>query len=264
MSEAFNLPRIPSAEPSVSYIDFASTPLAKWYSGSYALIVDNFFSHEECKNLIALAESTETDDGKGWQPAKLNIGPLPTDQILDTRYRYNDRILRFDHDVASQIYDRVLPLVEKDIGTITNGSRWGRIVSGGNSEQVQGTWNLVGLNERLSFLRYGPGHFFKDHLDGRLDLPDGRKSRVTIQIYLNGSDTGILEGGATRFCGPGYWNPKDLGGDVQFQPKILDVEPKTGRALIFQQRGLYHSGETVHRGLKYTVRTDFMFEQIHT
>ncbi|KAJ3855351.1 hypothetical protein EV368DRAFT_79761 [Lentinula lateritia] len=183
MSEAFNLPRIPSAGPSVFYIDFASTPLAKWYSGSYALIVDNLFSQEECKNLIALAESTETDDGKSWQPAKLNSGPLPTDQILDTRYRYNDRILRFDHDVAGQIYDRVLPFVEKDIGT----------------------WNLVGLNERLSFLRYGPGHFFKDHLDGRLDLPDGRKSRVTIQIYLNGSDTGILEGGATRFCGPGYW-----------------------------------------------------------
>ncbi|KAJ4000203.1 hypothetical protein F5050DRAFT_1563437 [Lentinula boryana] len=249
MSATFDLPKIPSTRPSVSYIDFATTPLAKWYSGSYALVVDNLFSPQECENLIALAESTESEDGKGWQPAKIQGGPLPTDQILDTRYRYNDRILRFDHDAAKAIYERVLPIVENDIGTIKEGSDWGRIVGGGSRNQVRGTWNLVGLNERLSFLRYGPGHFFKEHLDGRLDLPDGRKSRVTIQIYLNGSDTATLKGGATRFY---------------FQPKFLDVVPKTGSALIFQQRGLYHSGETVQEGLKYTMRTDFMFEQIFT
>jgi len=79
-------------------------------------------------------------------------------------------------------------------------------------------------------------------------------SRVTIQIYLNGSDSDILEGGATRF-----WSP---GGSNGEKPKFLDVVPKTGRALIFQQRGLLHSGETVHKGLKYTLRTDFMFEQV--
>ncbi|KAJ3739796.1 hypothetical protein DFH05DRAFT_1512844 [Lentinula detonsa] len=262
MSATFNLPQVPSTRPSVSYIDFASTPLAKWYSGSYALVVDNLFSPQECEDLIALAESTESEDGKGWQPAKIQGGPSPTDQILNTRYRHNDRILRFDHDAAKEIYERVLPIVENDIGTIKEGSKWGRIVGGGNGDQVRGTWNLVGLNERLSFLRYGPGHFFKEHFDGRLDLPDGRKSRVTIQIYLNGSDTATLEGGATRFWDPGYWDPK--GAIVDFQPKFLDVVPKTGSALIFQQRGLYHSGETVQEGLKYTMRTDFMFEQIFT
>ncbi|KAJ4470932.1 hypothetical protein J3R30DRAFT_3300074 [Lentinula aciculospora] len=252
------LPKCPSTEPSVSYIDFALTPLAKWYTGSYAIVVDNLFSYEECEDLIALAESTEFEDGKGWQPAKIQRGPLPTDQILDTRYRYNDRILRFDHDSAKKIYERVLPFVEKDIGTIKEGSKWSGIVGGGNGDKVRGTWNLIGLNERLSFLRCGPGHFFKEHLDGRLDLPDGRKSRVTIQIYLNGSDTDILEGGATRFWDPGYWGPKDL------EPQFMDVVPKRGSALIFQQRGLYHSGETIQAGLKYTMRTDFMFEQTFT
>ncbi|KAJ3774355.1 hypothetical protein FB446DRAFT_639973 [Lentinula raphanica] len=258
----FTITQSSLTKPSVAYIDFASTPLAKWYSGDYALVVDNLLTPEECENLITLAESTESEDGKGWQPAKLQRGPVLGDQVLDTSYRFNDRILRFDHDAARQIYERVLPVVEKDIGVIQQGSRWGRIVgedSGGI--RVQGTWKLVGLNERLSFLRYGPGHFFKEHFDGRLDLPDGRKSRVTIQVYLNGSDTSTLEGGATRFYEPGYWKPKGLDTKIEFQPRCVDVAPKTGRALIFQQKGLYHSGEMVNKGLKYTMRTDFMFEQ---
>ncbi|KAE9401967.1 hypothetical protein BT96DRAFT_879973 [Gymnopus androsaceus JB14] len=240
--------------PSVSYVDFASTPLAKWYSGSYALVIDNLFSPEECAELIALGESTVSDDGQGWQPAKISVGPLMTDQILDTSYRFNHRILRFDHDEARKIYEKVLPFVEKDIGTITWDSKWSGIVDGGRFQRrnALGTWKLIGLNERLSFLRYGPGHFFKEHMDGQLELPDGRKSRVTIQIYLNGSDSDVIEGGATRFWDPSFSSHDD---------KFLDVMPKMGRALIFQQRGLCHSGETVQKGLKYTMRTDFMFER---
>ncbi|KIK71536.1 hypothetical protein GYMLUDRAFT_33742 [Collybiopsis luxurians FD-317 M1] len=270
-STTFNLPPTPPPEitPSVSYIDFASTPLKK-FAGFYALIIDNLFSPEECQNLISLAESTTDssllqygiEGGAGWQPAKIQVGILPTDQELDTSYRYNDRILRFDHNAAGKIFERVKPFVEKDIGTVTQGSTWGGVVGAGN--RVRGTWNLVGLNERLSFLRYGPGHFFKEHYDGRLELPDGRKSRVTIQVYLNGSSSGsdVIEGGATRFYSSNYWNPrKSSRKGVESEPEYLDVEPRTGRVLIFQQRGLLHSGEPVLKGLKYAMRTDFMFEQ---
>lgn len=102
----------------------------------------------------------------------------------------------------------------------------------------------IRVNERLSFLNYGPGHYFKPHCDGQLQLPDGRMSRVTLQIYLNEEG---LSGGATRiFGGKGY----------------LDIEPKIGRVLIFQQRAVYHSGEAVVRGAKYALRSDFMFKQV--
>lgn len=40
----------------------------------------------------------------------------------------------------------------------------------------------------------------------------------------------------------------------------VDVEPRSGRALIFEQCGLAHSGERVIEGVKLTVRTDLMFE----
>jgi len=128
------------------------------------------------------------------------------------------------------------------------------------------------VNPRLSFLRYGPGHYFKPHCDGLNDLvcKDGtiNKSFVTLHLYLNGSDTIFntedssrpkfvklseddshlpLKGGATRF-----WTPD--------KKRFLDVAPRVGRVLVFQQRMLVHSGEEVTQGVKYTVRSDFMYE----
>jgi len=41
----------------------------------------------------------------------------------------------------------------------------------------------------------------------------------------------------------------------------LDIEPKLGRVLIFQQRDLLHSGADVMGGLKYTLRTDLMYKK---
>ena len=40
----------------------------------------------------------------------------------------------------------------------------------------------------------------------------------------------------------------------------LDVDPKIGRVLIFQHRRLIHSGDEVSAGIKYTMRSDVMFE----
>ena len=54
-----------------------------------------------------------------------------------------------------------------------------------------GGYRAVGLNERLSFLRYDPGDYCKPHNDGnylRNDPNDpryGEVSMVTFQLYLN-------------------------------------------------------------------------------
>ena len=108
------------------------------------------------------------------------------------------------------------------------------------------------VNSRLSFLRYGPGHYFKPHCDGLNDIcVNGiqQKSFVTLHLYLNDVESDGLEGGATRF-----WSPD--------KKHWLDVHPKLGRVLVFQQRMLIHSGEEVTKGVKYTMRGDFMFKQV--
>jgi hypothetical protein len=39
----------------------------------------------------------------------------------------------------------------------------------------------------------------------------------------------------------------------------VDVVPKCGRVLMFQHRGLIHSGDDIVSGVKFTMRTDLMF-----
>ena len=76
----------------------------------------------------------------------------------------------------------------------------------------------------------------------------------TVHLYLNDSvaqagETADLVGGATSF----------LSNDGK---KKVDVDPKAGRVLVFQHRRLYHAGDDVIKGTKYTMRTDIMYEFI--
>lgn len=215
--------------------DWSSTPLAQDYNGCYLKVLDNFFTSEECAALIALAESDQE-----WKQAAVHYGLAAHQNFINTDYRNSERILRFDHEAAERIYQRLLPYVQ-ELVEIKAGDKWEGIIG----RTVSGTWKLVGLNERLSFLRYGPGHYFRGHCDGQLELPDGRKSRVTVQIYLG--EEGV-EGGATR-----------ISEDSKSQRRFVDIEPKKGRVLIFQQQGIFHSGEDVTKGVKYAIRSDFMF-----
>jgi hypothetical protein len=36
-----------------------------------------------------------------------------------------------------------------------------------------------------------------------------------------------------------------------------------GRVLVFEQADLLHSGEPVEKGVKISIRTDFMYELVH-
>ena len=96
---------------------------------------------------------------------------------------------------------------------------------------------MTRLNERMRFLKYGEGQYFRLHFDGSFRVPGGDEgSLYTLHLYLNrvGDDSkeGKLEGGATTF-------------HSDDESQDLDVEPKAGRVLIFQHRGLLHSGADV-------------------
>jgi hypothetical protein len=42
----------------------------------------------------------------------------------------------------------------------------------------------------------------------------------------------------------------------------LNVQPRMGSVLIFQQRFLLHSGDDVESGTKLTMRTDIMYAKV--
>ena len=96
------------------------------------------------------------------------------------------------------------------------------------------------LNERLSFLKYSPGEYFKAHEDGYYIRPDNSEmSYITVQIYLN--DVKEEDGGATTFIKDTY-----------------SVIPKVGRVLLFEHN-IEHEGSLLNNGLKYCIRTDVMY-----
>lgn len=91
------------------------------------------------------------------------------------------------------------------------------------------------------------------HMDGCFVTPDkSEQSCYTLHLYLNESDPtapeGPLKGGSTTFH------------SLRNYVDVYNVEPKIGRVLIFQHRGLLHSGEDVSSGIKFTMRTDLMYK----
>ena len=160
------------------------TPIP-FLGGQFGVILDNVFSEEECRQLIAATESVG-----GYEAALVNVGGGMQAQIPEVRN--NDRYMRDDPELAKQIWTRIQPYCPQ-------------------------TWKgypAVGLNERMRFLRYDPGQEFKEHCDGHYKRPNGKEmSFVTVQIYLNGGEHVI--GGCTRF----YARPNVLNNDFDVYPQ---------------------------------------------
>lgn len=110
---------------------------------------------------------------------------------------------------------------------------------------------------------------------GTYETDDGtQRSLYTLHLYLNDSVAGLnpdaekplidldLSHGNTAAKEPGDKQMLE-GGATTFHSRNmafrLDVHPKAGRVLIFQQKRLLHSGDDVVAGMKYTVRGDIMY-----
>lgn len=130
----FMFEHVPGVAPNLGFLDLSQTPIASDYPNCYFKVLDNIFTAQECASFIALAESDQT-----WQPALINTG---IGQELDLTYRNSGRILRFDHEGAAKIHQRLLPYVQ-ELVEIKPGDAWEGIV--GTPGRVRGTWKLLGF-----------------------------------------------------------------------------------------------------------------------
>lgn len=249
---------LPDTQPiTVTPIDFANSVLPE-YAPCYAVILDNVLSPSECSKLITLAEASVPNAQYGaesdpWQPALVNVGSGR--EVLHPKYRNSDRIIWDQQTIVDRLWQRIvaaegiadkLAVVENDFQIL------------GPSRKDTQRWEFLRVNERMRFLRYGAGQFFRPHCDGAYREPGEKpvKTIFTVHLYLNDSkqtvgDGAELEGGATSFLS-------------MDEERKMDVDPKAGRVLIFQHRKLYHSGDDVKAGLKYTMRTDIMYAMVDT
>ncbi|XP_048779615.1 uncharacterized protein LOC125683004 isoform X2 [Ostrea edulis] len=183
--------------------------------GKLAFVLYNVFTEEECKKYIKDSEK------RGYELALVNTG---RGSVKAPDVRNNSRNMWDSKEEANKILQRI-------------------------KDYLPETWKrrkLVELNERLRFLRYDPGEYFKPHLDGYYMRENGDKSYITVQIYLNEE----FEGGSTTFL-------KSYGCEDGGE----EVVPRTGSVLIFQH-DILHEGSKLIKGRKYAIRTDVMYEAL--
>lgn len=202
-------------------------PLAKGVPKA-CFVLKGVLSSAECEALIKQSETT------GYDAALINTSG---GQVMDTSVRNSGRVIMDDATTARDWFSRIASHLPSSIGDR----------------------KLVGLNERLRYLRYHPGQYFAPHQDGSYARPDRTESSLlTLMLYLNTSETARLaagtrgatkaefDGGETNFLD---WRDEDI---------KVSVHPEVGDILIFDHR-LLHEGAEVTRGVKYAVRTDVMY-----
>ncbi|KAK7046545.1 P4Hc domain-containing protein [Favolaschia claudopus] len=221
-------------------VDFPALGLPR-YKDCYAIVVDNLYSRETLSAILAEAEQQE------WQIAQINSG---AEAYTIPDYRNGERIIHDSFPLSEMIFKELRPHLSEieEIEELT----WSP------SGKVMQKWRMVRLNERLRFLKYPKGGFFKPHEDGcYFDEKTGQRTFQTLQLYLPSDSSGSEEsfnpamGGATRF-----WR------DYRDGDAYADVEALPGRALVFQHDGLLHSGETVLEGVKCAMRSDILYEKV--
>ncbi|KAI9369801.1 hypothetical protein BJX61DRAFT_125410 [Aspergillus egyptiacus] len=272
------LPPTPPSNSHCHLLDFATTtPPLPEYSRYLAAIIDNALTPSECTELLHLAEASTPDNS--WDRATINVGNGR--QALSTDSRNCGRIVLDSRDLADKLYARLLPfLQELGIDRLDDRPSVTRLAGRGRS------YRMTRLNERLRFLKYVGGEYFRPHWDAHYRTKDGgERSFFTIQLYLSGEgcqDREELERAMKKVKDEDEDKDEDkdedenktnvdvegelLGGATAFLPRLEEKErvvrvfPKTGSVLVFQQSELLHSGDPVFRGTKYTVRTDVMYE----
>ena len=118
--------------------------------------VENVYTPSECAAFIDLIERSS--------PALATNNPL---------YRNQDRVIRDDPTVATELFRRLRPHLPETMGPL----------------------RLIGLNDRLRFYRYQPGQRFEPHMDHWYQPNDRQITLHTVLAYFNDD----FEGGETRF-----------------------------------------------------------------
>ena len=118
------------------------------YEGRYATVLDNVFTKDECDILVRAAEAQSNGT---WEQAMINIGGGA--QALMTDSRDCGRIIWDDKDVVERIWSRIKGSVPEPNYLMG----MDKVTAVPRGEM----WEMTRLNERMRFLKYGKGQYFK-------------------------------------------------------------------------------------------------------
>lgn len=168
----------PIKDPStikVQKIDFANSVLPE-YAQCYAVILDNVLSPGECAQLLHMAETSAGghQDGdapevenNGWKVAMVNVGGGY--EVVVPDYRNSDRIIWDEGTVMNRLWKRILQGEGmKEYLLRMQGEEYDSVLGIGSRsvwrrDELSQVWvpTAQGINERMRFLKYGAGQFFR-------------------------------------------------------------------------------------------------------
>ena len=140
----------PSPNLTIAQIDFPKRGLPD-YKGLYAALIDNAFTASECASLVRAAEART--DGT-WEQAMINVGGGR--QMVITDARNCGRIIWDDAEVVERIWKRIRGAVP-EVEVLKNCPK----ILGSGPVKWGETWRMTRLNERMRFLKYGEGEYFR-------------------------------------------------------------------------------------------------------
>lgn len=126
----------------------------EYHRKKLAFVLYNVFTQDECQRWIDLSEQ------RAYSPALINTGVA---QVLMKDVRNNDRCMIDDVPMAQMLFERIQSFLPE-------------------------TWEkhrLIGLNERLRFLRYDPGQKFEPHYGKNTGIFDRTFHQVSSR-HLDG------------------------------------------------------------------------------
>jgi hypothetical protein len=176
----------------------------------FAVVLDDVLSRPECDALVARAaphfsvpRAVRSDDGS----------VVPLQFANATKYQL---VVHDDPRTGDEIWRRIGP----------------RIVSALAPFQIKAlSGPPLGVCPRLRVLRYADAdHRFDPHYDRIVAGDDGRRSLLTVLMYLNDGDGIDFDGGETCFLNASCTDNAPAA-----------VTPKAGRVVVFEH-GLFHCG----------------------
>jgi hypothetical protein len=121
------------------------------YDGSWAVVLDGALTEEECEILIEAADRSNNGE---WERAMINIGG--GFQMIFEETRKCGRIIVDDRETVAKIWARIAASVP-EIHRLEN---W-EMVTGLGPWKRKEVWKMTRLNERMRFLKYTGGEYFK-------------------------------------------------------------------------------------------------------
>jgi hypothetical protein len=152
----------PAKPITLTPVPFSSSEVPE-YDGATAVILGNVLSPEECQQLLELAEQSvplEEEGDSPWKPALVNAGAGL--EVAIPEYRNSDRIIWDQQTIVDRLWDRLIQAEGlKELLSKTPDDKAGSA----------GRWVFERVNDRMRFLKYTPGQFFKGNTRLHMPLP---------------------------------------------------------------------------------------------